>query len=218
MEPSSPTTGAPTRKWAPSRAPTATSPAPPSTRRPRASPSRAPASPSTHNLLAAFVAARLAGVSADDFQRTLDTYRPENGRLQRFVVNGREVTLNLAKNPTGFNQNISLLQADERPKAVLFSINDNFNDGRDISWIWDVDFERLAAEKGLVALAGGTRAADVRVRLKYAGIDAAVTPAVEGALARVASLPDDMPLYVLTNYSALWPAKATLERLGERHD
>ncbi len=145
-------------------------------------------------------------------------YRPENGRLQRFVVNGREVTLNLAKNPTGFNQNISLLQADERPKAVLFSINDNFNDGRDISWIWDVDFERLAAEKGLVALAGGTRAADVRVRLKYAGIDSAVTPAVEGALARVASLPDDMPLYVLTNYSALWPAKATLERLGERHD
>ena len=171
-----------------------------------------------YNLLAAFVAARLAGVSANDFQHTLDTYRPENGRLQRFVVNGREVTLNLAKNPTGFNQNISLLQADERPKAVLFSINDNFNDGRDISWIWDVDFERLAAEKGLVALAGGTRAADVRVRLKYAGIDAHVTPAVEGALARVASLPADMPLYVLTNYSALWPAKATLERLGERHD
>ena len=144
-----------------------------------------------YNLLAAFVAARLAGVSADDFQATLDTYRPENGRLQRFVVNGREVTLNLAKNPTGFNQNISLLQADERPNA---------------------------AEKGLVALAGGTRAADVRVRLKYAGIDAHVTPAVEGALARVASLPEDMPLYVLTNYSALWPAKATLERLGERHD
>jgi UDP-N-acetylmuramyl tripeptide synthase len=171
-----------------------------------------------YNLLAAFAAASLAGVSPETFQATIDAYRPENGRLQHFVVDGRDVVLNLAKNPTGFNQNISLLLADERPKAVYFAINDNFNDGKDISWIWDVDFERLAGQEGLTAICGGSRAGDVRVRMKYAGIDASVANLVDGALAQVAGLPKEMPLYVLTNYSALWPAKATLERLGERHD
>ncbi|MBP3885476.1 MAG: DUF1727 domain-containing protein [Olsenella sp.] len=170
-----------------------------------------------YNLLAAFAAATLAGVDAKTFQQAIDSYHPENGRLQHFVVDGRDVVLNLAKNPTGFNQNISLLLADERPKAVYFAINDNFNDGKDISWIWDVDFERLAGQERLAAICGGTRAGDVQVRMKYAGIEASVANLVDGALAQVAGLPKEMPLYVLTNYSALWPAKATLERVGERH-
>ncbi len=171
-----------------------------------------------YNLLAAFAAASLAGVGAGSFQGAIDDYNPRNGRLQHFVVDGREVILNLAKNPTGFNQNLSLLLADERPKALYFAINDNFNDGKDISWIWDVDFERLAGQAELTAICGGTRAGDVQVRMKYAGIEADVAPLVEGALAQAASLPKDRPLYVLTNYSALWPAKATLERVGVSND
>ena len=171
-----------------------------------------------YNLLAAAVAAHLAGVGAASFQAALDGYHPKNGRLQHFVVGGREVVLNLAKNPTGFNQNISLLQADERPKAVFFAINDDFNDGKDISWIWDVDFERLSSEKGLLAFAGGRRANDVQVRMKYAGIAAPVATTVGEALGRLGSVPTDRPLYVLCNYSALWPAKAELEGMGERHD
>lgn len=179
-----------------------------------------------YNLMAAFVGAHLAGVDAQDFQRTVDDYHPENGRLQRFRVDGREVVLNLAKNPTGFNQNISLMLADERKKAAFFVINDNYNDGKDISWIWDVDFERLAVgapkkggvvqEGDLAVVAGGHRAEDVRVRMKYAGINAPVAHTVREALDAVAGLPLDEPLYVLTNYSALWPAKAELEKMGER--
>jgi UDP-N-acetylmuramyl tripeptide synthase len=72
-----------------------------------------------YNLLAAFAAASLAGVTGEQFQRTLDGYHPKNGRLQHFEVGGREVVLNLAKNPTGFNQNISLLLADDREKAAV---------------------------------------------------------------------------------------------------
>lgn len=179
-----------------------------------------------YNLMAAFVGAHLAGVDAQDFQRTVDGYHPENGRLQRFRVDGREVVLNLAKNPTGFNQNISLMLADDRKKAAFFVINDNYNDGKDISWIWDVDFERLAVgapkkggvvqEGDLAVVAGGHRAEDVRVRMKYAGINAPVAHTVREALDAVAGLPLDEPLYVLTNYSALWPAKAELEKMGER--
>ena len=179
-----------------------------------------------YNLMAAFVGAHLAGVDAQTFQRAVDGYHPENGRLQRFRVDGREVVLNLAKNPTGFNQNISLMLADDRKKAAFFVINDDYNDGKDISWIWDVDFERLAVgapkrggvveEGDLAVVAGGHRAHDVRVRMKYAGITAPVAHTVREALDAVADLPLDEPLYVLTNYSALWPAKAELEKMGER--
>ncbi|MCH3968120.1 MAG: MurT ligase domain-containing protein [Atopobiaceae bacterium] len=169
-----------------------------------------------YNLLAALVAAHLMGVAPDAFQRALDGYHPANGRLQRFRVDGREVVLNLAKNPTGFNQNISLLLADDRPKAAFFVVNDHDNDGNDISWIWDVDFERFAAEPDLMVIAGGIRANDVQVRMKYAGITAPLAGSVADALAMVADLPRDRPLYVLTNYSALWSAKAELERMGER--
>lgn len=174
-----------------------------------------------YNLLAAFAAASLAGCDGSAFQRVIDDYHPDNGRLQHFAVDGREVVLNLAKNPTGFNQNISLLLQDDRPKAVYFVINDDFNDGKDISWIWDVDFERLAevSEQGqLQALAGGSRANDVQVRMKYAGVCSAApcVQTVAEALANVGELPKECPLYVLCNYSALWPAKAELEGMGER--
>ena len=170
-----------------------------------------------YNMLAAFAAASLAGVTGEQFQHTLDGYHPQNGRLQHFSVGGREVVLNLAKNPTGFNQNISLLMADDRPKAAYLVINDDFNDGKDISWIWDVDFERLAGD-GIRVMAGGHRANDLQVRLKYAGIGAPIADTVGEALGRVGDLGLACPLYVLTNYSALWPAKAELERMGERHD
>lgn len=180
-----------------------------------------------YNLLAAYVASSLTGTTFDQFQTALDGYHPENGRLQHFRVNGREVVLNLAKNPTGFNQNISLMLADDRKKAAFFVINDNYNDGKDISWIWDVDFERLAvgadagegrvvAKGDLSVVAGGHRADDVRVRMKYAGITAPCAKTVTEALELVKDLPLEQPLYVLTNYSALWPAKAELEGMGER--
>lgn len=116
--------------------------------------------------------------------------------------------------------------ADDRKKAAFFVINDNYNDGKDISWIWDVDFERLAVgapcrdgvvEAGdLAVVAGGHRGEDVCVRMKYAGLEAPVAHTVREALDAVADLPKDRPLYVLTNYSALWPAKAELEGMGER--
>ncbi len=167
-----------------------------------------------YNLLAALAAASLAGCEAQSFQHTLSTYHPQNGRLQHFVVDGREVVLNLAKNPAGFNQNISLMLADDREKAALFLINDNGNDGKDISWIWDVDFERLAGE-GVRALAGGIRRNDVQVRMKYAGLPATLAESVADGLAQLEDVPSEQPLYVLANYSALFPAKVELEMIGE---
>lgn len=168
-----------------------------------------------YNLLGAFVASLQAGVSVAQFQKTVDHYDPKNGRLQRFDVLGRKVTLNLAKNPTGFNQNLALLMADETPKAVYIVINDDFNDGKDVSWLWDVDFERLNDIAHKVVYVGGHRANDMQVRLKYAGIEAEVADDVASFLDGVRTCPAEWGAWVLTNYSALWPVKADLERLGE---
>ena len=171
-----------------------------------------------YNLLAAATVSECAGVDAACLQRALDAYDPHNGRLQTFVVDGREVVLNLAKNPTGLNQNISLLLADTRPKAVCVLINDNYNDGRDVSWLWDVDFERLATDAQVVrVLAGGSRAHDLQVRLKYAGIPARCVEGAADALSSVQDLPAGQPLYMLTNYSALEPARCELEKAGGPH-
>lgn len=171
-----------------------------------------------YNLLAAWAVASRADVSASDFGRALDGYDPHNGRLQKFEVCGREVVLNLAKNPTGLNQNISLLLLDERPKVVYVIVNDDYNDGRDISWIWDVDFERLQSTNVIRVLAGGHRANDVQVRLKYAGLGVAIAGSVAEALARVGDISTASPLFVLANYSALWPAKAELEGMCSHGD
>ena len=169
-----------------------------------------------YNVLAAYAASTLANVSVLAFQRVLDSFSPDNGRLQHFQVGSRDVTLNLAKNPTGFNQNLSLLAQDPAPKAAYVVVNDNYNDGRDVSWIWDVDFERLAHEPGITQVTvGGHRANDLQVRMKYAGVDAPVTKTVSDALAMMPDRQEDTSLYVLCNYSALAPAKAELETIAK---
>lgn len=172
-----------------------------------------------YNLLATCVAASLAGVGHKALQDALNAYDPHNGRLQHALVHGREVVLNLAKNPTGLNQNLSLLLEDERPKGIYVVINDEGNDGRDVSWLWDVDFERLAQRSDVLRVtAGGHRANDLQVRLKYADIAAAMSNSVEEALGMMGDLPTSSPVYVLTNYSALWPVKESLERMEDHRE
>ena len=129
-------------------------------------------------------------------------------------MRGRRVTLNLAKNPTGFNQNMSLLMQDASPKVVYIVINDDYNDGKDVSWLWDVDFERLREAGEVRVFAGGHRANDMQVRLKYAGVASDISDCVADVLEATRDLPEAWGVWVLTNYSALWTAKAELERMG----
>lgn len=171
-----------------------------------------------YNLLAAAAISQLAHVSEGHLLQALAAFQPNNGRLQRFAIDGRTVVLNLAKNPTGLNQNLTLLLSDDRPKALHLMLNDNANDGRDVSWIWDVDFERLAGRTEVLSITvGGLRAHDLQVRLKYAGLQASLAESVTDALVSMDHLPTDVPLYMLTNYSALQPTKAELQKRGSRH-
>lgn len=119
-----------------------------------------------YNALAAVAAAQALSIGWEPTVRGIEQSKPVFGRGESIQAEGRTVRLLLAKNPTGFNEVLRTLFQDQIPRHVLFVLNDNTADGRDISWIWDVDFERTV---GRVVVAG-TRALDLALRLKYAGV------------------------------------------------
>ena len=164
-----------------------------------------------YNLLAVGVAADLVGCGNDAIQAAIESFDPKNGRLQRYSVEGRSILLNLAKNPTGFNQNLKIIEKDASPKAVAFFINDKEADGRDISWLWDIDFEELSRQEGCVVFAGGIRGNDMQVRLKYAGIPSKVVKSTQEFLDELAKLPCEMNAYAIANYTALPSVKSALD-------
>ena len=140
------------------------------------------------------------------------------GRRRRFLL--------LIKNPVGFNEILRTFVTGGESKNVLIAINDNHADGRDVSWLWDVDFEMLsdAVETGRAGevrpfMVSGLRAEDMAVRLKYA--DLPVGPVIhdggEAIQAALAATPPGETLYVLPTYTAMLEIRKTLSDLGHTH-
>ena len=169
-----------------------------------------------YNILAAYAGVRTAGFSGEHFNDMLRKFNPENGRMEQFRIQGAGVTLNLAKNPAGFNQNISAVMQDKSPKDVIIAINDNAQDGIDISWLWDVDFDLFRDESIRSVTVSGIRCQDMRLRLKYVDIPSMLEEDVETAVrSRVKDGTGN--LYVLVNYTALFSTRNILKRLeGEK--
>jgi UDP-N-acetylmuramyl tripeptide synthase len=122
----------------------------------------------------------------------------------------------LAKNPTGFNQ--ILLESERLAGArhFLLGLNDRIADGRDVSWIWDVDFEVLAGRAELV-VPSGDRAYDMALRLKYAGVSAATPPQPDLGKAidqLIEAVPPGGSGHVLCTYTAMLELRALLVRRG----
>lgn len=164
-----------------------------------------------YNVLAAYSASKLSSlVKYDGFQKSVLAYQPTNGRLQVFDFGERSVMTNLAKNPTGFNQNIRIVLQEQGRVLALF-VNDNDPDGHDVSWFWDIDFENWAHIEGLRAFVGGSRANDMQVRLKYAGIKAQIVENV--AQVMEATSAEDGRAYIIANYTALPEVRRELEGL-----
>jgi UDP-N-acetylmuramyl tripeptide synthase len=122
-----------------------------------------------YNALAAIATAQALDIEWEPIQQGLEQARPAFGRGEQVQAQGRTLRLLLAKNPTGFNEVLRTLFSDGTPRHVLFILQDNIADGRDISWIWDVDFERAVGQMKTLVV-GGTRALDLALRLKYAGV------------------------------------------------
>ena len=163
-----------------------------------------------YNAAAAVAAATVLEVDGGSIARSLESMPPAFGRGQVVEYRGRRVKLLLVKNPAGFNQAIALLGSTEGTVPVMVAINDNHADGRDVSWLWDARVEDLASTD-LVFGASGTRAHDMAVRFKYAGIDAWAEPDLNVALERtVAAAPPGGEVVIVPTYTAMLDLLALL--------
>jgi UDP-N-acetylmuramyl tripeptide synthase len=159
-----------------------------------------------YNALAAAALTRALGSTADEIAAGLGRFTAAFGRFERIPVGNKTLLLLLIKNPAGANEVVRTLVDGRAPALAVVALNDAIADGRDVSWIWDVDFEPLLA--GLDRLvASGDRAAELALRFKYAGMpeDAIeVEPDLVRALDRGLELtPDGGELVVLPTYTAM---------------
>lgn len=175
-----------------------------------------------YNALAAFAVGKHLGISETTVQQGLRKYTPAIGRMERFRYQSKAVFLNLVKNPTGYNEGLATMLSFSGSKNVLMALNDNAADGRDISWLWDVDFEILTSHVDELSsiICSGLRAEEMALRLKYAGIPTdkiSVINKLEDAIPHVLAGEAEMA-YLFTTYTALWPAQSILCRLAEKEE
>jgi UDP-N-acetylmuramyl tripeptide synthase len=172
-----------------------------------------------HNAQNATGAAALAlsfGMDADAIAAGLGKVSPAFGRGQAFTVDGRRLVLQLVKNPAGFRQSLRTLDRAAASDCVVIAINDEYADGRDVSWLWDVDFTGIPDRDGGL-LTAGTRAADMAVRLRYDGISVdQLEPDLEKAVrSAIGTLGPEGQVVVFSTYTAMWALHAILLRIGE---
>ncbi|HEX6714844.1 MAG TPA: MurT ligase domain-containing protein, partial [Thermoleophilaceae bacterium] len=169
-----------------------------------------------YNALAAATAALELGATLDQVRSGLEAFGGAFGRVERIPVNGREVLILLVKNPAGANEVLRTLTLEDGQLDLWLALNDRIADGRDVSWIWDADFELLAGRVATVTCSG-TRAEEMALRLKYAGIEArAEVDRDLGASLDAAVRRGDAtrPLYALPTYTALLELRDELSRRG----
>ena len=159
---------------------------------------------SAYNVAAAVAAARAFGLAPPEALDAVARTGPAFGRAETIPTPQGEVILLLTKNPTSANQVLDLLAAEPEEVDTLVLLNDGVADGEDVSWIWDVEFERLRPRRLTL---GGRRALDLEVRLKYAGVrpsdgGVAVEPGIAAPLDRALSRADGR-LAVIATYTAM---------------
>jgi lipid II isoglutaminyl synthase (glutamine-hydrolysing) len=177
--------------------------------------------PGLYNVYNALGAAALCHALGVPFERIVDGLQAVEaafGRAETIELDGRALSILLIKNPAGANEVLRTLVLEDGEIDLLAVLNDNVADGRDVSWVWDADFELLAGRVRRVTCAG-TRAAELAVRMKYAGVAPArlvVVPQLERALdeARAAAAEGPGPLYALPTYTALLALRELLARRG----
>ncbi|TMC79940.1 MAG: DUF1727 domain-containing protein [Chloroflexi bacterium] len=170
-----------------------------------------------YNALAAIAAARAFDIGLTEATRALANFRPAFGRLETVDLEGRTLRLVLVKNPAGFNAAVGALLETGRKPRLLAALNDRDADGRDVSWIWDADFETLAPAV-VHAVITGLRGRDLALRFKYAGVPKERIEVVDewpAAIERAVSLaPRETEVVVLATYTAMLELRAALSRVG----
>ena len=168
-----------------------------------------------YNILASIATLKECGEDIQNLEDVFKAYKPQIARMEPFTINGKTAVLNLAKNPAGFNQAIATVASDARKKDILIALNDGAGDGIDVSWIWDVDFEKLLNSNVESITASGIRKDDLALRLKYAGFkNINVKENNKQTLSDVISGGGDVA-YILVNYTAMFGTQTNLKALEE---
>ena len=170
-----------------------------------------------YNTLSAYTALKTAGAGYKKFKEMIESFDYGNNRESVFHIDGAKVQLHLAKNPIGFQQKVSLVLKDPAPKDIIIQINDTLQDGTDISWLWDVDFQYLADSNASSITTAGTRKYDMGLRLKYEDIPCRSTEDMEGTILELAKS-GTKNLYVIVNYSGLYRTNHLLAELEKQSE
>ena len=167
-----------------------------------------------YNYTAVYSVCSLYDISNDVVKKAFSNFALNNGRLEEITIHGVPTIINLAKNPTGSNVSLRILNEDDSQKELLFVLNDNIADGFDVSWIWDINFNNLNNVSRIVT--SGTRAYDIAIRIKTSGFPAEkIEPYLSLADAVKALYKTDVKKYVIANYTSLQPTRHELKKFDE---
>ncbi len=167
-----------------------------------------------YNYTAVYSVCSLYNISNDVVKKSFSTFALNNGRLEEIKINGVPTIINLAKNPTGSNVSLRILNEDDSEKDLLFVLNDNIADGFDVSWIWDINFNNLNNVSRIVT--SGTRAYDIAIRIKTSGFPVEkIEPYLNLEDAIKALYRTSVKKYVIANYTSLQPTRHELKKFDE---
>ena len=165
-----------------------------------------------YNTLSAYAALKAMGAPTGRFKEAVESFNYGNYREETFAVRNAKVCLHLAKNPVGFQQKISMILKDESPKDLIVQINDAAQDGKDISWLWDVDFQYLKEAHAQTIAVAGSRRLDMALRLKYDDIPCRLVRDMGACVDKLAQNGTGN-IYLIVNYSGLRSANRMLHKM-----
>jgi UDP-N-acetylmuramyl tripeptide synthase len=171
-----------------------------------------------YNVLAAYATACSLNIDGAYIAQRLRTFKAAFGRQERIDFRGRHLILVLSKNPAGFNETVRTAVDMAHGRNFVLGLNDRKADGTDVSWIWDVDFEQLKG-KAKTVIPAGSRAYDLAVRLKYAGVEAQKPQTDPGKAldALIKNTSEGDTAHLLCTYTAMLDIRAELVRRGWAH-
>lgn len=156
-----------------------------------------------YNLLAALTITKLIGTNEKIINSAIKSFKPAFGRQEILNTNSKKVQIFLSKNPTSLNESLRTI-VELKAKNLMIILNDRIPDGRDVSWIWDVDFEDFCCSFTNV-IVSGDRTYDIGLRLKYAQFKnyECISDLSKAITTAIANIPIDETLYILPTYSAM---------------
>ncbi|MCE5221698.1 MAG: Mur ligase family protein [Clostridium sp.] len=158
-----------------------------------------------YNALCAFAISKELGIEDSVIKTSLQNQSSSFGRQEQITIDNKDIQIILVKNPAGYNQALDTLALNQNEFSAVFMLNDNYADGRDVSWIWDVDFEKISTLKIEDVFVSGIRMYDMAVRLKIAGLNIdkfilkedyeELTDKIKGSVSK--------KIYILATYTAM---------------